>query len=72
MAGIHLIWASLMAQMVKNLQAMKETQVQSLSWDDPMEKGVEIHSSTLAGESQGQKSLVGYSTWGHKESDMTE
>ena len=48
MAGLHLTWASLMVQKVKNLQTMKETQVQSLGWDDPMEKGVEIHSSTLA------------------------
>ena len=31
-----------------------------------------IHSSILAGESHGQRSLVGYSLWGHKELDMTE
>ena len=30
------------------------------------------HSSILAGESHGQRSLAGYSPWGHKESDMTE
>ena len=30
------------------------------------------HFSTLAGESYGQRSLVGYSLWGHKDSDMTE
>ena len=48
MAGVHLIWASLMAQIVNNLQAMKEIQVQSLSWDDPLEKELEIHSSTFA------------------------
>ena len=46
MAGVHLIWASLMAQIVNNLQVMKETQVQSLSWNDPLEKEMEIHSST--------------------------
>ena len=40
--------ASLMAQTVKNLPAMQETQVQSLVWEDPLEKGMAIHSSVLA------------------------
>ena len=39
--------ASLAALRVKNLPAMKETQVQSLSWEDPLEKGVATHSSIL-------------------------
>jgi len=38
----------LVAQMVKNLPAMQETQVQSLGWEDPLEKELEIHSSMLA------------------------
>ena len=33
---------------VKNLPAMQETQVQSLGWDDPLEKGMATHSNTLA------------------------
>ena len=37
-----------MAQVVKNLSAMKETWVLSLGWEDPLEKGKAIHSSTLA------------------------
>ena len=37
-----------MAQTVKNLPAMRETQVQSLGWEDPLEKGMAIHSSILA------------------------
>ena len=37
-----------MAQMVKNLAAMQETQVQSLGQEDPLEKEMAIHSSTLA------------------------
>ena len=37
-----------MAQMVKNLPAMQETQVQSLGWEDPLEKGMATHSSILA------------------------
>ena len=40
--------ASLVAQMVKNLPVMQETQIQSLSWEDPLEKGVAAHSSILA------------------------
>ena len=39
-----------MAQTVKNLPAMQETQVQSLGWDDPLEKGMATHSSILAWE----------------------
>ena len=41
-------WASLVAQLVKNLPAMRETWVQSLDWEDPMEKGKATHSSILA------------------------
>ena len=37
-----------MAQMVKNLPAMEETRVQSLGWEDPLGKGMTIHSSILA------------------------
>ena len=42
------IWASLMAQMVENLPMMQETQVQSLGWEDPLEKGMATHSSIRA------------------------
>ena len=45
---------------LKNLPAMQETQVQSLGWEDPPEKGMAIHSSFLSGEFHGQKSLAGY------------
>ena len=38
-------WASLVAQLVKNPPAMQETWVQSLSWEDPLEKGKATHSS---------------------------
>ena len=37
-----------MAQRVKNLPAMQETQVQSLGWEDPLEEGMATHSSILA------------------------
>ena len=39
--------ASLVAQLVKNLPAMQETLVQSLTWEDPLEKGMATHSSIL-------------------------
>ena len=107
-----------MAQTVKNLPAVQETQVQSPDQEDPLEESMATHSSILAwrtpwteeqwvtksrtllsnkhshflshifkyvwrrkwqptpeflpGESHGQRSLVGYSPWGRKESDMTE
>ena len=44
-------WASLMAQTVKNLPAMQETQVRSLDWEYPLEDGMATYSSILAGES---------------------
>ena len=44
----HLIRASLVAQMVKNLPAMQETQVRSLGWEDPLDTGMATHYSILA------------------------
>ena len=41
-------WASLVAELVKNLPAIQETWVQSLGWEDPLEKGKGTHSSILA------------------------
>ena len=41
-------WASLVAQMVKNLPAMQETWVRSLGWEDSLEKRMATHSSILA------------------------
>ena len=65
--------ASLVAQMVKNLPAMREAWVQSLSWKDYPAGG---HGNPLQyfslENSHGQRSLAGYSPWGHKEMDMTE
>ena len=61
-----------MAQWVKRLPTMQETWVRSLGQEDPLEKELAPHSSTLAEKSHGQRSLVGYSPWGCKESDMTE
>ena len=64
--------ASPVSQMVKNLPATQKTWVQSLDGDDPLEKEMTTHSSTLPGEFHEQGSLVGYTPWSHKESDTTE
>ena len=77
------ILASLVAQMVKCLPTTQETQFRSLGQEDPLEKDMATHSSTLAwkipwmenpmdGKSHGRRILVGYSPWGRKESDTTE
>ena len=41
-------WASLVAQLVKNLPAMQKTWVRSVSWEDPLEKGKPTHFNILA------------------------
>ena len=64
-------WASLVAHTVKNLPAMQETQLPSLDWEDPLEKGMAI-SVFLPEESHGQMSLVDYSPQCPKELDTTE
>ena len=60
-------WASLLAQLVKNPSAMWETWVQSLGWEDPLEKEMATHSSILAWRiPRTEERLVDYSPWGHK------
>ena len=66
-----------MAQKVKNLPAMQETQetwVQSLGREDPLENDLTTCSSpvSLPEKSHGQRSLVGYNLWGCKELNITE
>ena len=48
------------------------TWTQSLGQEDPLEKEMATHSSILAWETHGQRSLAGYSPWGRKEPDATE
>ena len=53
-----------MAQMVKRLPVVRETQVQSLGWEDPLEKEMVTHSPVcLPREFHGQRRLVGYNPW---------
>ena len=61
-----------MAQLVKNPPAMLETWIQSLGWEDPLEKGKATHSSILAWRIPGQRNPESYSQWGRKELDTTE
>ena len=56
-------WASLSAQMVKNLQAMRETWVQPNGWEDPLKKGMATHSSILVWRILWTEE-PGYSPWG--------
>ena len=60
-------WASLVAQLVKNPPAMWETWVQSLGWEDPLEKGTAATPVFWPREFHGL-----YSLWGRKETDITE
>ena len=54
------------AQLVKNSPVMQETWIRSLGLEDPLEKGMATTPGFLPGESHGQRSLVGYRSWGSK------
>ena len=53
------------------VQETPEMWVQSLDWEDPLEKEMATTPVFLPGEFHGHSILVGYSLWGHKELDMT-
>ena len=74
-AGVLELWylTSLVAQMVKHLPTMWETRVRSLGWEDPLEKEMATHSSTLAWKIPWMEECGRLpSPWGYKESDTTE
>ena len=54
------------------MQEIQETWIQFLGQEDPLEKGWQPTPVSLLGESHGQRSLAGYSSWGLKELDVTE
>ena len=68
----HLQRPSLVAQMIKNLPAVQETQLQSLGGEDPLGKGMLPTPVFSPGKSHGQRILGAYSPSGGKESDMTK
>ena len=55
-----------MAQRVKSLLAMQETQVRSLGWEDPLEREMATHSSNLAWKIPWIEEPGRYSPWGHR------
>ena len=59
-------------QTVKNPPATQENWVWSLGREDPLKKGMAAHSGILAWRVPMDRGVVGYSPWGHKESDTTE
>ena len=64
---MNYIRTSLVAQTVKNLSAVQETQVQSLGQEDPLEKEMATHSRILAWRIPWtERNLVGYSPWDRK------
>ena len=65
-------WSSLVAQRVKHLPAMQETGVQSLGWEDPLEKEMATHSGIRAWRIPRTEEPGGLQSRGHKESDTTE
>ena len=60
------------AQVVKNLPAVQETQVQPLGWEDPLEKEMATHSSILAWRIPWTEEPGGLQSMSHKELDTTE
>ena len=65
-------WASLVAQMVKNLPAVQETWVRSLDWEHPLEKGMATHSSILAWKIPWTEESGGLQSMGLQKSVMIE
>ena len=70
--GSMRIWASLVAQLLKNLPAMQETWVWSLGWEHPWRRKRQPTPVFWPGELHGQRNLASYKPWDHEESDTTE
>ena len=77
--GSHIVFSCYIYQIlgfpgdtvVKNLPELQGTQLQFLSWEDPLEKEMATYSCIHAWKSHGQRSQAGYSPRGHRESEMT-
>ena len=72
MGKVGLMEASLVAQRLKHLPGMWDTQVRSLGWEDPLEKEMAIHFSTLAWRMPWIEATSGPQRWGCKKLDMTK
>ena len=62
----------MVAQTVKRLPAMWETQVRFMGREDPQRSKWQSTPALLPGKSHGRRSLIDYNPWGHKELDTTE
>ena len=71
LSRISLLRTSLVAQTIKSLPATWETWVQSLGWEDPLQKAMAIHSSFLAWRIPCTEDLVCCSPWGHKQTRLS-
>ena len=71
MTLLRCLWASLIAQLVKNLPAMQETWVRFLGWEDPLEKEMTTHSNILAWKIPSTEKPAGLQSMGLQESDTT-
>ena len=67
-----ILWASLVAQRLKRLPGIRETRVQSLGREDPLEKEMATHSSILAWRIPWREEPGRLQSMGRKESDTTE
>ena len=67
----HISRASVVAQLVKNLPAVQETRVQSLGWEDPLDKETATHSSILAWKILGTEEPCGPQSMGLQELNTT-
>ena len=66
------IWASQVAEWQRICLSVQETWVESLIWEDPLEKETQPTIVRFPGKSHEQRSLAGYNSWSHKELDTTE
>ena len=67
-----MLWASLVAQIVKNPPAMQETWIRSLGWEDPLEEGMATHSSILAWRTPKDRGTWQATVHGVTQSDTTD
>ena len=72
MEALVIFWASLVPQIIKNLPAMRETQVSYLGWEEPLKEGMATHCSILAWKIPWTEEPDGYSPRGCKELATTE
>ena len=72
MIYVHIDWASLLTQTIKNSPAVQKTQDWPLGQEDRLEKGTATHSSILAWRFRGEEPGWLHGPWGRKESDTTE